>query len=557
MSSRPPSPRGNDTEDQFGRIGDLSSIINADAETLDSIFDGLPPLVDSEDERFLGIESSQVPWSTQATGDSSLEPSQPTHSTPNDTPESSNPAPTHQGVRLVLPNAPTLYNPPASGPGSRENSNEDNALNCEAAETSRTGGFGGGGGIIENGNPFDLCAPPQPEREIGRYYHYNPQDRSFVNYVQEISRLFSSRESPSAAPAASSSDDIPKPPPPPPPAPKKKPSASKESSKSAKRRKTATRSQPRRRFSTIAPRPAGQTTPTATDRSHMPPPPSTPPIAVLGTSRPLNGYSYGRGSVSTQVQFNHRIMNGDMLNNMGHPSMAPNAPFVNGNGNSMYHGTMPQGRLHSVQNHSNDQDINNVNIHRPATPIPDNVNGLQDGFLTSPNAFAPCHPADASRQQDTGSGGDFVPSSPDLHRARRRARAMGTVSFARHDSFSTGGSAAGLYHTSSPSSNPWEHLDRSVPISRRRVTPGSIGWAPRISATSDSPMGNTMGGFSQSSDPGSSPISHMDSSPPDPESMTRREVNGRRGSSSMTLNDLPGANNTVQNDYFYHPYDPR
>jgi hypothetical protein len=176
----------------------------------------------------------------------------------------------------------------------------------------------------------------------------------------------------------------------------------------------------------------------------------------------LNGYSHGRGSVGTQVQFNHRIMNGNMLNNMGHPSMPLNAPFVNGNGNSIYHGTIPQGSLHSVQNHSNDQDINNVNIHRPATPIPDNVNGLQDGFLTSPNAFASCHQADASRQHDMASGGDFVPSSHDLNRARRRARGIGTVNFALHDSFSTGGNAAGLYDTSSPSNNPWIHIDRRV-----------------------------------------------------------------------------------------------
>lgn len=502
-------------------------------------------------------------------GDSSLESSQPTHSTPNDTPESSNPAPIHQGVGLVLPNAPILYYPPASGPSSQENSNEDNAMNCEAAETSSlgqcTGDFGGGGGILENGIPFDLCARPQPEREIGRYYHYNPEDRSFVNYTQENFRLSCPRESQPAAPAASSSDDTPKPRPPPPPAPKMKPSASKERSKPAKRRKTVTRSKPGRRFSTIAPRPAVQNTPTATNRSHMPPPPPAPPIAVLGTPRPLNGYSSGydtRGSVSTQVQFNHGTMNGNMPNNMGHPSMPSNAPFVNGNGNSMYHGTIPQGPLHSVQNHFNDQDINNVNIHRPATPIPGNVNGLYDGYLNSPNAFAPYHPADASRQHDMTSGGDFVPSSCDSERTRRRVRDMGTVNVVRHDSFSTGGNAAGLYDTSSPSNNPWRHIDRRVPISERTVPPGAIGWAARVPTSTDSPMGNTMGGFSQSSDPGSSPmnsmggasyttmpgsspISHMSSSPPDPESMSRREVNGRRGSSSMTLNDLPGANNTV------------
>ncbi|RBR26314.1 uncharacterized protein FIESC28_00959 [Fusarium coffeatum] len=506
MSPRRPSPRGNDTGDQF-----------------DNFFGDLSPIAGIE-EILSEIETSQETGSSQVAGDQILGSSQTTGSPPDPTPESSNPVPYSQGVPLVLPDVPILYSQPPSALTPQENSNEGNALNCQAAETSSlgpaTGGFGGGDGILENGNPFDFCAPPQPEREIGRYYHYHPQDRSFVNYSQETFPLPCPRESQPAASAASSNDDSPKPPPS---ASKEKPSVSKKCSKPAKRthRKTVTGQEPRRSFSNIAPRPPVQNTPTTANRPLMPPPSSTQPIAVLNTSRPLNGNGYGygydrRGFVGPPLQVGYGTMNGNIPRNMGYSSMPSNASFGNSNGNSMDRGTMPQGQLHSVQNNSNGQSINNVGIYRPPTTYNGNANGLHGGFLNSPMNSAPRYPANTSRQHDMAPGADFVPSSLDRELRRQVVRDMGTARFAEHEWSSMGSNAAGAYHTSSPSSSPWEHTDeRNLPIRQPSVPPGEVRWAPRVYTSTDSPMGYTTGGFSQSSTSGSSAmgISPMGSYP--------------------------------------------
>ncbi|KAJ4004104.1 hypothetical protein NW752_010818 [Fusarium irregulare] len=598
MSPTRPSPRGNDTGDQYDSKRELNDLMNSDPETLQDFFRDLSPIPGIE-EILSEIETSQETWSSQVAGDQILGSSQPTDSPPDPTPESSYSVPCSQGVPLVLLDVHIPYAQTPSGSAPQENSNECNALNCEAAETSplgaATGGFGGGDGILENGNPFDFCAPPQPEREIGRYYHYHPQDRSFVNYSQETFPSPCPRESQPAASAASSNDDSSKPPPS---DSKNKPSASKKCSKPANRprQKTITSREHRRSFRNIAPQPRVQNTQTTANRPLRPPPSSTQPLVVLGTLKPLNGngYSYGydRHVLSGPlVQVGYGTMNGNIPRNMGYSSMPPNASFGNSNGNSMHPGITPQGQLHSVQNNSNGQSINNVGIYRPPTSINGNANGLHGGFHNSPINSAPRYPANTSRQHDMASGADFVPSPLDSDRCRRRAREAGTDYFEGYERSSMGSNAAGSYHTSSPSSSPWEHTDEwNLPIRQPSGPPGEVRGAPRVYTSTDSPMGYTTGGFSQSSTSGSSamgispigsypigsspmgsmggtsymtatngiPMPHIGSSPSDLASMPRREVNGgRRGNSSTFLNNPPGANNTDQNNHSYHPYPPR
>ncbi|KAJ4141686.1 hypothetical protein NW768_000902 [Fusarium equiseti] len=558
MPSRPPSPRVNDTEDQFDHTGELSDLMNNGTETLQDIFGDLVPIMNDE-EMPPEFRSSQEMGSSQVAGDQILGSSQPTNP-PDPTPESSNPAPGHQGI-LILPNAPTLYHQPPSGPGSQENSNEDNVLNREAAETPSLGPGAGERvddvGVLENGDPFDLWTPLRPEQEIENF------------------RLSCPTESQPAATTASSNDDSPKPPPP---APKKKSSAPKERSEPAKRpprryQRTGTCSQLRRRLYTIAPRPSGQTAPTATNRPHVPLPSATTPTYVMGTSRPfnVNGHSYGsnrRGAVGPEYQLNNDTINGHVQSNMGYLSMPQNASFVNNNVNSMDHGMLPQGQLQSVQNNSNGQITNNVNIHRPRTPMFDNANSLTGGLIDGPNAFAPYHSVNTSRESGTALGAGPVPSSVDLERARRSAREIGTENFARYDSFSTGGNAAGLYHTSSPNRGPTQrHIDDRILPGRQPTVPMSNnGWPSPMPTPRESPGGNIMGAFPPSSTPNSSPmgsmrrgsyittpgsslIPHMSSSPSGPGNLPMREVNGGRGSSSMFPNNLPNANNMDQDDY--------
>lgn len=462
--------------------------MNTDPETLQAFFGELSPIPGIEGI-LSEIETSQETWSSQVAGDQILGSSQPTDSPPDPTPESSYSVPCSQGVPLVLLDVPIPYAQTPSGSAPQENSNECNALNCEAAETSSlgaaTGGFGGGDGILENGNPFDFCAPPQPEREIGRYYHYHPQDRSFVNYSQETFPSPCPRESQPAASAASSDDDSSKPPPP---APKKKSPASKKCSRPAKRarQKAATRRESERRLSSIAPGPQVQNTQTTANRPLRHPPSSTQPLVVLGTLRPLNGngYDYGydrRGFDGPLVQVGYGTMNGNIPRNMGYSSMPPNASFGNSNGNSMHPGITPQGQLHSVQNNSNGQSINNVGIYRPPTSINGNANGVHGGFLNSPMNSASRYPANTSRQHDMAPGADFVPSPLQADLSRRRAREAGTDYFEGHERSSMGSIAAGSYHTSSPSSSPWEHTDeRTLPIRQPLVAPGEVRGAARV-----------------------------------------------------------------------------
>ena len=486
--------------------------MNTDPETPQDFFGDLSPIPGIE-EILSEIETSQETWSSRVAGDQILGSSQLTGSPPDPTPESSYSVPCSQGVPLALPDDPILYAQTSSGSTPQENSNEGNALSCEAAEASSlglaTGGCGRGDGILENGNPFDFCAPPQQEQEIGQYYHYHPQDRSFVNYSQDTFPSPCPRESQPAASAASSNGDSSKPPPS---VPKKKFSASKKCSKPAKRtrQKAVTRRESERRLSNIAPLPPIQNTQTTANRPLMPPPPSTQPLLVLGTLRPLNGNGYGygydrRGSVRPLVQVGYGTMNGNIPRNMGHPSMPPNASFGNSNGNSMHPGTMPQGQLHSVQNNSNGQSINNVGIYRPPTSINGNANGLHGGFPNSPMNSAPRYPANTSQQHDMAPGADFVPSSFNPERCRRIVREAGTDYFEGHERSSMGSNAAGSYHTSSPSSSPWEHTDeRTLPIRQPRVAPGEVRRTSRVYTSTDSPMGYTTGGFSQSSTSSSS-----------------------------------------------------
>lgn len=97
------------------------------------------------------------------------------------------------------------------------------------------------------------------------------------------------------------------------------------------------------------------------------------------------------------------------------------------------------------------------------------------------------------------------------------------------------GSMGGASYMTAPNGIPMPHIGSSP------ADPASI------------PRGEVNG-----SRRGSYSMAHVSSSPPGLGSMSRGEVNGgRRGNSSTFLNNPPGANNTDQNDHSYHPYPPR